>query len=205
MAPAAAGGINVSAGQMYAVAGLIGAYGASQAQMAQAINQQTAYLVQARDTLAVAEVRADMAETYAAVQAGRQLKRAEMEAQNYQIAGNTLLKNMRRANAAARARAAAAGVAFGEGSAAGIQLENVAATMRDVGIADLNALTARVLGFEDATAMLQSTEYQNYLNLYTAKRGAGQLESAAAITRRTGGLLAGATLLEGATRFVRPV
>lgn len=205
MAPAAAGGINVSAGQMYAVAGLIGAYGASQAQMAQAINQQTAYLVQARDTLAVAEVRADMAETYAAVQAGRQLKRAEMEAQNYQIAGNALLKNMRRANAAARARAAAAGVAFGEGSAAGVQLENVAATMRDVGIADLNALTARVLGFEDATAMLQSTEYQNYLNLYTAKRGAGQLESAAAITRRTGGLLSGATLLEGATRFVRPV
>ena len=205
MQPAAAGGINVSAGQMYAVAGLIGAYGASQAQMAQAINQQTAYLVQARDTLAVAEVRANMAETYAAVQAGRQLKRAEMEAQNYQIAGNTLLKNMRRANAAARARAAAAGVAFGEGSAAGIQRENVAATMRDVGIADLNALTARVLGFEDATAMLQSTEYQNYLNLYTAKRGAGQLESAAAITRRTGGLLAGATLLEGATRFVRPV
>ena len=205
MAPAAAGGINVSAGQMYAAAGLIGAYGASQAQMAQAINQQTAYLVQARDTLAVAEVRANMAETYAAVQAGRQLKRAEMEAQNYQIAGNTLLKNMRKANAAARARAAAAGVAFGEGSAAGVQLENVAATMRDVGIADLNALTARVLGFEDATAMLQSTEYQNYLNLYTAKRGAGQLESAAATTRRTGGLLAGATLLEGATRFVRPV
>lgn len=195
----------MSAGQMYAVAGLIGAYGASQAQMAQAINQQTAYLVQARDTLAVAEVRADMAETYAAVQAGRQLKRAEMEAQNYQIAGNTLLKNMRRANAAARARAAAAGVAFGEGSAAGIQLENVATTMRDVGIADLNALTARVLGFEDATAMLQSTEYQNYLNLYTAKRGAGQLESAAAITRRTGGLLAGATLTEGAAKFLRPI
>jgi hypothetical protein len=190
---------------MYSVAGLIGAYGASQAQMAQAINQQTAYLVQARDTLAVAEVRAEMAETYAAVQSGRMLKRAEMEAQNYQIAGNTLLKNLRRANAAARARAAAAGVAFGEGSAAAIQQENVAATMRDVGIADLNALTARVLGFEDATAMLQSTEYQNYLNLYQARRGAGGLESAAAITRRTGGLMAGATLLEGGTRFARTI
>ena len=204
-APAAAGGFNISGGQMYSVAGLIGAYGAAQAQMAQAINQQTAYLVQARDTLAVAEVRADMAETYAAVQAGRTLKRAEMEAQNYQIAGNTLLKNMRRANAAARARAAAAGVAFGEGSAAGIQRENVAATMRDVGIADLNALTARVLGFEDATAMLQSTEYQNYLNMFQAKRAAGGLESAAAITRRTGGLMAGATLTEGAGRFARAV
>jgi hypothetical protein len=41
--------------------------------------------------------------------------------------------------------------------------------MRDVGISDLNALTARVLGFEDATAMLQSTEYQNTLNLYSAR------------------------------------
>lgn len=199
----AAGGMNISGGQMYAAAGLLNAYGASQAQMAQAINQQTAYLVQARDTLAVAEVRADMAETYAAVQAGRALRRADMEAQNYTIAGNTLLKNMRRANAAARARAAAAGVAFGEGSAAGIQRENVAATMRDVGIADLNALTARVLGFEDATAMLQSTEYQNYLNLFQARRGAGQLESAAATTRRTGGLLAGATLTEGLSTFGR--
>jgi hypothetical protein len=197
--------MNISGGQMYAAAGLISAYGASQAQMAQAINQQTAYLVQARDTLAVAEVRADMAETYAAVQAGRTLRRADMEAQNYQIAGNTLLKNMRKANAAARARAAAAGVAFGEGSAAGVQIENVAATMRDVGIADLNALTARVLGFEDATAMLQSTEYQNYLNLFQARRGAGQLESAAAITRRTGGLMAGATLTEGVGRFARTV
>jgi len=81
----------------------------------------------------------------------------------------------------------------------------VAATMRDVGIADLNALTARVLGFEDATAMLQSTEYQNYLNLFQARRGAGQLESAAAITRRTGGLMAGATLTEGVGRFARTV
>lgn len=199
------GGQNITAGQVYAAAGLINAYGASEAQRAQAINQQTAYLVQARDALAVAEVRADMSETYAAIQAGRMMKRAEIEAQNYTIAGNQLLRNLRKSNAAARARAAAAGVAFGEGSAAAVQLASTRAAMQDVGIADLNALTARVMGFEDATAMIQSTEYQNMLNLFSAKRAAGGLEAAAATTRRTGGLMAGATLTEGATRFARSI
>jgi hypothetical protein len=182
---------------MYGVAGLIGAYGAAQAQQAQAINQQTAYLVQARDTLAVAEIRADMSEQYATIQAGRMLKRADMEAMNYKIAGNTLLRNLRKTNAAARARAAASGVALGEGSIQGIQTANVQAVMRDVDIAELNALTAQVLGFEDASAMLQSTELQSTLNLFQARRQAGGLESAAATTRRTGGLLAGATLTQG--------
>lgn len=194
---AAAGGFNVTPGMAYAASGLIAAYGASQAQQAQAINQQTAYLVQARDTLAVAEVRADLSEQYATIQAGRMLKRADMEAMNYKIAGNTLLRNLRKTNAAARARAAASGVVLGEGSIQGIQNANVQAVMRDVDIAELNALTAQVLGFEDASAMLQSTELQSTLNLFQAQRQAGGLESAAAITRRTGGLLAGATLTQG--------
>lgn len=196
---------NVSAGQMVGVAGLINAYGAAEAQKAAAINQQTSYLLQARDTLAVAQVRADMAEQYATIQAGRTIKRAEIEAQNYQIAGNSLLKNMRATNATIRARAAASGVAFGEGSAAGIQRENVAATMRDVGIADLNALTARVMGFEDATAMVQSTEYQNMLNLYSAGRQAGQLEFAGNAAKKTGGLLANATLSSAAVNTYKTV
>lgn len=203
MTAAPAGGINISGGTMYSVAGLLNAYGASQAQEAQAINQQTAYLVQARDTLAVAEVRADLSEQYATIQSGRMLKRADMEAMNYKIAGNTLLRNLRKTNAAARARAAASGVVLGEGSIQGIQNANVQAVMRDVDVAELNALTAQVLGFEDATAMLQSTKVQSELNLYQAKRQAGGLESAAAITRQMGGLLSNATLLEGATRFAR--
>lgn len=201
-APAAAGGgFSVTPGMAYAASGLIAAYGAAQAQQAQAINQQTAYLVQARDTLAVAEVRADLSEQYATIQAGRMLKRAEMEAQNYKIAGNTLLKNLRKTNAAARARAAASGVALGEGSIQGIQTANVQAVMRDVDIADLNALTAQVLGFEDASAMLQSTELQATLSRFQAQRQAGGLEFAAASARRTGGLLSSATLAEGVTRF----
>ena len=193
----------ITPGQMSGIAGVIGAYGEAEAQKAAAINQQTSYLLQARDTLAVAEVRADMSEQYATIQAGRTIKKAEIEAQNYQIAGNTLLKNMRATNASMRARAAASGVVLGEGSVAAVQRENVAATMRDVGISDLNALTARVLGFEDASAMLQSTDYQNMLNLYSARSQAGQLNFAGASARRTGGILAGATLAKAGTDYLK--
>lgn len=193
----------LTGGQIVAGAGLIASYGAAQAQQAAAIQQQTSYLLQARDNLAVAEVRAEMSDQYAVIQAGRTLKKAEIEARNYQIAGNVLLKNMRSANATARARAAASGIAFGEGSSAAIQRENVRATMFDVGIADLNALTARVMGFEDATAMIQSTEYQNFLNVFAAQRQAGQYTQAGAAARQQGGLLASATLTRGAVEFGR--
>jgi hypothetical protein len=194
---------SVTPGQAVGVAGLISAYGEAEAQKAAAINQQTSYLLQARDTLAVAEVRADMSEQYATIQAGRTLKKAELEAQNYTIAGNTLLKNMRATNAAVRARAAASGVVLGEGSVQAVQRENVAATMRDVGISDLNALTARVMGFEDASAMLQSTDYQNMLNMYTARSQAGQLNFAGATARKSGGILAGATLARAGIEYAK--
>jgi hypothetical protein len=193
----------ITTGQALGIAGVIGAYGESQAQKAAAINQQTSYLLQARDTLAVAEVRADMSEQYSTIQAGRTIKKAEIEAQNYQIAGNSLLKNMRATNAAIRARAAASGVVLGEGSVQAVQRENVAATMRDVGISDLNALTARVLGFEDASAMMESTDYQNILNLYSARSQAGQLSFAGSSARKTGGILANATLLRAGIDYLK--
>ena len=201
-APATGG---VSGGMIVAGAGLIASYGAAQAQLAAGIQQQTGYLLQARDNLAVAEVRAEMSDQYAQIQAGRMLKKAQVEAQNYQIAGNQLLKNLRATNATARARAAASGVAFGEGSAAAIQRENVQATMFDVGIADLNALTARVLGFEDASAMIQSTDYQNFLNVFAAQRQAGQYTQAGKAARQQAGLLAGATLTRGFVEFGQTV
>jgi hypothetical protein len=190
---------------MYGVAGLISAYGQAEAQKAAGIQQQTAYLLQARDSLAIAGVRAEMDTLYSSIQAGRTLKKAEIEAQNYTIAGNTLLKNMRASNAAIRARMAAAGVAYGEGSAAAVQRENVAATMRDVGIADLNALTARVLGFEDAAAMFQSTEMQNTLNLFAAERQAGQYTQAGTAARQQAGLLAGFTLAEAGIKGAQTI
>ena len=186
---------DVTGGQIVAGAGLLSAYGASQAAKAAAINQQTSYLLQSRDTLAVAQVRADMSEQYAAIQAGRTLKRADMEAQNYTIAGNSLLKNMRATNASIRARAAASGVVLGEGSFQNVIGQNVQNVMQDVNIADLNALTAKVLGFEDASAMMQSTDIQNTLSLYSARGQAGQLAFAGSSARKTGGILADATLI----------
>jgi hypothetical protein len=193
--PVPTNALGMTQGQTLGAAGLFNAYGQAQAQAAASINQQTGYLLQARDTLFLSGIRADMSEQYSAIQAGRTLKRAEMEAQNYTIAGNTLLKNMRATNASARARAAANGVVINEGSNLGIQNENIAATMRDVGIADLNALAARVLGFEDATAMIQSTGYQNTISRYSAKSQASQYEGAASAAQSTGGLLANATLV----------
>jgi len=187
----------ITAGQMYGVAGLISSYGQAEAMKAQGIYNQTAYLLQARDTLAIAGVRSEMDLQYAEIQSGRLLKKAEIEAQNYTIAGNSLLKNMRATNAAMRARAAASGVAYGEGSVAAVQRENVAATYRDVGILDLNALTARVMGFEDASAMLQSAELQNILTQYSAERQAGQYEMAGSTGRRMSGLMADVTLTSG--------
>jgi hypothetical protein len=75
--------------------------------------------------------------------------------------------------------------------------------MRDVGISDLNALTARVLGFEDASAMLESTDYQNLLNLYSARSQAGQLSFAGASARKTGGILANATLARAGVEYLK--
>lgn len=189
--------------QMLSIAGLVSGYGAAAANEAAAINQQTGYLLQARDTLAVAGVRADMSEQYAAIQAGRTLKKAEIEATNFQIAGNQLLKNLRSVNASARARAAAGGVALGSGSVQEVQNQNTAATMRDVGVADFNALAARVFGFEDASAMLESTQLQSYLTKWQAGRQAGQYENAASSVRATGGLLANASLMEAGLKFAK--
>lgn len=185
-------------GQVTGIAGFIAAYGQAQAQQAAAIQQQTGYLLQARNTLAVAEVNAQYSQQYAQIQSGRLLKRAEIEARNYEIAGNALLKNMRATNAAVRARAAASGIDYAGGSAQGIQNRNVEETMFDVGIADLNALTARVMGFEDASAMMQSAEVQNTLNLFSARQQSGQYQQAGSAARQTGGLLANATLVQGA-------
>jgi hypothetical protein len=96
-----------------------------------------------------------------------------------------------------RARAAASGVSLGSGSIQNVIGQNVEAVMRDVNIADLNALTARVLGFEDASAMLQSTDIQNTLSLYSARSQAGQFDFAGTTARKAGGMLAGATLARG--------
>jgi hypothetical protein len=182
-------------------AGLLTAYASSQAKQAEAISQQTSFLLQARNSLEVANVRADLDAEYGAIQAGRLLQKAKTEELNWKIAGNTLLKREREANAAVRARAAANGIDYGGGSALAIQQQNTRATLMDVGVADLNALAARVLGFEDASAMLESTQIQNIMNRYAAGAQAGQYTQAAAASKRTGGLMSTYTLGAGLVNF----
>lgn len=197
--------MGMTQGQMTGIAGFISAYGESQAQKAAAIQQQTGYLLQARNALAVAEVNAEYATLYSQIQAGRTLKKAEIEARNYQIAGNQLLKNLRSTNAALRARAAAGGVVVGEGSNQAVQNENTRNVMFDVSIAELNALTAQVLGFEDAQAMLQSTEIQNTINLFAARAQSSQYTQAGKAARKTGSLMANATLVKGGIDLVKAI
>lgn len=193
------------AGYATAAGSLLNAYAASEASKAAAINQQTGLLLQARDALAVANVRAQYSEQYTAIQAGRTLKKAEIEAQNYTIAGNQLLKNLRSTNASLRARAAANGVSLASGSISDIQQQNVDATMRDVAVADFNSLAARVFGFEDASAMMESTQIQNIINDYTAKQGYMQAELTGAAGVKSAGLLANARLVDTGITALRTV
>jgi hypothetical protein len=178
---------------------------AAGAQKTAAIYQQGLYEVQAVDTLRLAQIRTDQDQKYAAIQAGRKLLSAERQALNYTIQGNTLLRGMERSNAAVRARAAANGIVYNEGSAASIQAANVGATYRDVGMSDLNALTARILGFEDAGAMILASKEQAELTMSAAEAQASQLRMAGQFAVDSGGLLSGATLLQGGLNFAQTV
>ena len=183
--------------------GLLNAYASSQAGKAAAIWQQTSYLLQSRNALAIAEIRGDYDEQYAMIQAGRTLKKAEIEALNYKMAGNQILKNVRNTNSAARARAAANGVQLGSGSIEAVQRENTAAGLRDVAVADLNALTAKVFGFEDASAMIESSQIQTILNKYAASTNSQQMELAGSAAVKQAGLLSDAKLFDAGVSFAK--
>lgn len=175
------------------------------AQKTAAIYQQGLYEVQAIDTLRLAQIRTDQDQKYATIQAGRKLLSAERQALGYTIQGNTLLRGMERSNAAVRARAAANGIVYNEGSAAGIQIANVGATYRDVGMSDLNALTARILGYEDAGAMILASKEQAELTMSAAEAQASQMRLAGKFAVESGGLLSNATLLQGGLNFAQTV
>lgn len=194
-----------TAGYAAAGAALLSTYASGQLAEAAAINQQTGALLSARNNLAISEVRADYSEQYAAIQAGRTIKRADIEATNYKIAGNQLLRNLRSANASARARAAANGVQLGSGSIEALQRENTSAAMSDVQMADFNALSARVFGFEDASAMMESSQIQNIMDMYAAKSGAQQMELAGSAAVRNAGLLSNAKLADAGITALRTV
>lgn len=194
-------GINAASPYLAAAAAITNAG----AQKTAAIYQQGLYEVQALDTLRLAQIRTDQDQKYAAIQAGRKLLSAERQALNYTIQGNTLLRGMERTNAAVRARAAANGVVYNEGSAASIQAANVGAVYRDVGMSDLNALTARIMGFEDAGAMILAAKEQADLTMSAAEAQANQLRLAGEYAVKSGGLLSGASLLQGGLNFAQTV
>jgi hypothetical protein len=184
---------------------LASAITAAGAQKTAAIYQQGLYEVQAVDTLRLAQIRTDQDQKYAAIQAGRKLLSAERQALNYTIQGNSLLRGMERSNAAVRARAAANGIVYNEGSAAGVQLANVSAIYRDVGMSNLNALTARILGFEDAGAMILASKEQADLTMSAAEAQASQMRLAGQYAVASGGVLSNATLLQGGLNFTQTV
>lgn len=169
------------------------------------IYQQSLYEVQAIDTLAMAKIRADQEEKIAALQANRRLQQAEIQSRNYQIQANNLLRNLSRTNAAVRARAAANGVRYDEGSAQGVQLSNIETTMFDVGIADLNSLMARVLGFEDASNLMMAASDNARMNQFAAERQAAQLRMSGDYARKSAGLLADAQLFDTGLNFAKTV
>lgn len=172
-------------------------------QKAAGIYQRGLYEVQAIDTLALADIKADQSVKISSLQAGRRLEQAKIEARNYQIQGNKILQGLRATNAAVRARAAANGVAVGQGSAGGIEVRNAQYAAQDLGIMDLNALMARVMGYEDATNIyIAGRQTANY-DKFVAERQAAELRLAGEFAEKSGGLLSNASIVQGGIDFVK--
>ena len=171
-------------------------------QKAAGIYQAGLYELQAIDTLALADIRAEQTERTATIQAGRRLIAARMQARNYQMQGNRLLRNMRATNAAIRARAAASGISIGSGSAYDLQNLNTRDAMFDLSISDYNALTARVFGFEDSATMYLQGIRQGLYDKYAAKTQANELRTAGKFAKKSGGLIANAQLVNTGMNFL---
>lgn len=196
---------NVIGAGLTSLAGVVGSIGQAYAQQAQGYTQQAAYASQANANLQLAGLRADKQIEYAQMSFERRKFQTQIDQLNYKVQANSLLDNLRQANASARARAAAGGLDPGGGSAYAIQRENVRQTYQDVGMVELSALVARVFGMEDATNILRA----GYDNAFYAREealvGANTALEAGGYATQTAGLLANATLAEGALQFARTV
>ena len=193
----------LTAGQMTSAAGLFGSIGSAYASKAQGYLQQAGYAIQAQQNLRLAGLRADKEIEYADIAFKRKQFQTQMEQLNYKIQANSLLDNLRKTNAAVRARAAANGVDMGGGSAMAVQTQNVLDTYRDVGIINLSALAAKVFGMEDATNILKAGYDSAFYEREAAISGADVLGQTGAAAAKTGGLLAGAKLIEGGVDFAK--
>lgn len=184
-------------------AGFLSSMASGYASQAQGYMQQTAYAMQAVENMRMTNLRADKAVEYAVLQADRRTKQVELESLNYQIQGNTLLRNLAKTNAAARARAGANGMTTGSGTAIGLQTANVQNVYRDVGIVDLNALVARVFGAEDATNILKAGFDNAFYEREAAIANTQTFLSSGRTAAKTGGLMATASLIEGSIGFAK--
>lgn len=195
-------GSTVAAGAL-AGAGFFSALGSGYASQAQGYYQQAAYALQATENMRMAGLRADKAVEYAVLQADRKTQQTEFEVINYKIQGNTLLRNLSKTNAAARARAGANGMTTGSGTAISLQTANVENVYRDVGITDLNALVARVFGAEDATNILKAGFDNAFYEREAAIGNTKTLLQSGSTAAKTGGLLQSAALIEGGIGFAK--
>ena len=187
----------------YALSGLVAGIGAAYTQQATGYFQQAGYAVQAQENLRMAGLRADKTIEYGEAAFQRNLMKIEYDTINYKIQANTQLNQLRRTNAAILARGYASGVVGTQGSIAGIRGVNVREVYQDVGITDLNALTARILGLEDATAMLKSSYDSAFYDRESAIANARTLGKTGDIAAKSGGLLASAQLIKSTTDFAQ--
>jgi hypothetical protein len=185
------------------VTGLFTGIASGYAQKASGFLQQAGYAAQASSNLYLAGLRADKEIEYADIQFRRKQFQTQMDQINYKIAANSLLQDLRKTNAAVRARAAANGVVIGEGSAMGVQTQNVMDTYRDVGLVDLSALAARVFGMEDATNILKAGYDSAFYEREAAISNAKSLLMGGSAAARQGGLLGGISMIESGVKFAR--
>jgi hypothetical protein len=181
--------------------GLFGTAASAKAQEAAGAFQQASYAAQAQEDLRMAGIRADKAYEYAEIQANRKIFENQFTQINYKIAALSRMQDLRARNAAARARAAANGVVFSEGSALTGQITNVKNTMFDVGLIDLSALAARVFGMEDATNILKAGADTAFYERESAIANARAGLTAGGYARRSAGLMSGVQLAQGAIKF----
>jgi hypothetical protein len=187
---------NTRAMSMYAASGLIAGIGAAYAQQASGFYQAAGYSIQAQENLRLAGLRADKVVEYGEAAFKRNLMKIEYDSINYKIQANTQLAQLRKANATALARGYASGVVATEGTYGGIRGANVRAAYQD-----LNAMTARILGFEDATAMLQSSYDSAFYDREAAIANSRTAQRTGDIAIKSGGLMAGVQLATSATNF----
>jgi len=193
----------LTANQMTSAAGLFGSIGSAYASKAQGYLQQAGYAIQAQQNLRLAGLRADKEIEYADIAFKRKQFQTQMEQLNYKIQANSLLDNLRKTNAAVRARAAANGVDMGGGSAMAVQTQNVLDTYRDVGIINLSALAAKVFGMEDATNILKAGYDSAFYEREAAISNAKSLLQGGAAAASQGGLLGNISMIEAGVKFAR--